>query len=1201
LRIKKLELVGFKSFKDRTVILFDAGITGIVGPNGCGKSNIIDALLWVMGEQSAKHLRGSSMEDVIFNGAEGFAASGMAEVSITLENDGGPFPAKYMNYSEISATRRLHRSGESEYLINREAARLRDIQEIFMDTGAGSKGFSIVEQGAIGKIITAKPDDRRTLIEEAAGITKFKVRKRESQKKLEATDQNLVRLHDIVGELKRQLESLEKQARRAERYRELKRRLEDLDIWLSSRKYRELNETLVTAQNTLQQAQEAEISDRSELETGEARLQVLQLHVLEKEKDLLAKQQRFTDLNQNIQKIEAEIQNLKFEVESGRRSAEMQGSLRQETELRHEVLLRESSDIAARLEEALNLATTLQSDFEVADQEYREADERLKEIDQELTNSRRDLLATTQSESHLQAQAQVSESRLEEFTEKAETASKILIELSGRKNEFEDRRNRTFAELEKERQLQLDIMTDVENFEANKAILVGDVALKEDEVQQNKDELNSVTSRLYGLEKLQLNFEGFEDGVKSILMWQRKRDEAQAAAPGSAPGGRLDPLSERFEVEPEFELAMSAALGERLQTLVATDTAVGLAAIQELKSQKSGRSTFAVLDMLPAISENEAMPTGDGVVGRLMDHIRCATEHEKIAKNLLGRVCVVETLAHALALKPQFPNWSFVTKDGDVLSFDGLLTAGSSESAQSGLIQRRREIKELTTSKDEWSQKLQVSQIELENLSERLETVQKDLENAQKVKMEREIAIASKKKDLERAEQELQNLLQTVTRQEREVQGFEQQRDSHAVKLTELKTHLAGLTEKRGELERETEALNIELLQTRNGFETLRDRATTLQVSVAQKKQEISGLTQQDEMFKRNLAQVTDQLSRMDVDAETNATSLSRNQIDLENRRVQFDQLVSVAQQLAGEISEQKNLFEESSHEARELDMSLMDRRRRSSDLKITMNEAQMKMEEARLNEKFLVEQIREKYIVELSEVAPKYYDRQDDVAAGQIELDDLKDKVKKIGDVNLSAIEEFDDISKRYKFLSQQQEDLLEAKDQLRRVIDRINRICSKRFRDTFDAVNERFTKVFPVLFGGGEARLILVEDPEKDDMGIDIVARPPGKKPQSITLLSGGEKALTAVSLIFSIFLVKPSPFCLLDEVDAPLDDANVYRFNDLVREMAKRSQIIVITHNKNTMEINERLYGVTQEERGISKMVSVDLKRAIEVAAQ
>ena len=1199
-------MVGFKSFKDRTVIVFDAGITGVVGPNGCGKSNIIDALLWVMGEQSAKHLRGSSMEDVIFNGAEGYAPSGMAEVTITLENDGGPFPTKYMNFSEISATRRLHRSGESEYLVNREAARLRDIQEIFMDTGAGSKGFSIVEQGAIGKIITAKPDDRRNLIEEAAGITKFKVRKRESQRKLEATDQNLIRLQDIVGELKRQLDGLEKQARRAERYRELKRRLEDLDLWLSSLKYRELHQVVSTFQTQFQEAEQAEIVDRAELETGEARLQVLQLQTLEREKETQDRQLRFQELNQTIQKLEADIQNLKFEVESGRRSAEMQGSLRQETLLRKEVLDREGTDVATRLAQVTLEAAQLDADFALADREYREAETRLKDLDQELTLVRRDLVATTQSESHLKAQVEVAESRWNEFSEKAQTALRICQELSSRKEEFESRRNRLFAELEQERQMQLAIMSDVENFEGNKSILVGDVALKEEEVQKIKDELNQSASRLYGLEKLQLNFEGFEDGVKSILLWQRKRQEdaASTATSSGSAAGRMEPLSEQFEVDSKFEVALSAALGNRLQTLIVDSKELGLSAIRELKASNSGRSTFAIPELVGSkVADSpttSVLQNQDGVLGRLLDHVTYPNECDNLAHVLLGSVVVVKDLEVALSLRGSLKQQTFVTLDGDVVSSDGFVTAGSEVSAQSGIIQRKREIKELTQIKEEWNQKLLLAQRELTRLTDRLDSVQSDLENARKQQMEREITIATRKKDLERADQELQNLLQTIQRQEREVQGFEQQRDSHATRLQELRGHLTGLTTKREQLEVQSESLNVELLQIRDGFQALRDRTTQLQVHLAQKRQEVASLSQQDEMFKRNLEQVNEQLSRMEQDAESNASSLSRNQVELEEKRVQFDQLVTVAHQLGQEISQVKNAFEEVSAQARELDMSLMDRRRRSSELKMTMNNAQLKMEEARLNEKFLVEQIQEKYVANLSEIAPGYYDRQENVEEGRLELEDLKDKVKKIGDVNLSAIEEFDDISKRYQFLSQQQQDLLEAKDQLRRVIDRINRICSKRFRDTFDAVNDRFTKVFPVLFGGGEAKLILVEDPEKDEMGIDIVARPPGKKPQSITLLSGGEKALTAVSLIFSIFLVKPSPFCLLDEVDAPLDDANVYRFNDLVREMAKRSQIIVITHNKHTMEINERLYGVTQEERGVSKMVSVDLKRAIEVAA-
>ncbi|MCJ8275963.1 MAG: AAA family ATPase, partial [Bdellovibrionales bacterium] len=403
MRIKKLELIGFKSFKDRTVIQFDAGITGVVGPNGCGKSNIVDALVWVMGEMSAKHLRGSSMEDVIFAGAEGYAPLGVCEVSLTLENDGGPFPVKYLNHSEVMVTRRLHRSGESEYLINKEPARLRDIHEIFMDTGAGSKGFSIIEQGKIGEIVTSKPFDRRVLIEEAAGITKFKVRKRESQRKLKATDANLVRLQDIIGELKRQLDSLQRQAQRAERYRKLKREVEDIDLWISSREYKELKEKVEVAQSDYNQAQDQQTQSQAQTGTVEAELAELKSGAVEGEKVIEDFRNGLKENQDKVRERETQIQELRFEIEQAKRSNEMAGTLIDENSIREQTLLNDFNQVTERLAEVEKLAEELRTDYQNQKTIYDERRTRIDESDEELTDKRRELLTVSGAETETRA------------------------------------------------------------------------------------------------------------------------------------------------------------------------------------------------------------------------------------------------------------------------------------------------------------------------------------------------------------------------------------------------------------------------------------------------------------------------------------------------------------------------------------------------------------------------------------------------------------------------------------------------------------------------------------------------------------------------------------------------------------------------------------------------------------------------------
>ncbi len=1191
MRIKKLELVGFKSFKDRTVIQFDAGITGVVGPNGCGKSNIVDALIWVMGEMSAKHLRGSSMEDVIFAGAEGYAPMGMAEVSLTLENDGGPFPVQYLKHSEIMVTRRLHRSGESEYLVNREPARLKDIQEIFMDTGAGSKGFSIIEQGAIGRIITAKPEDRRTLIEEAAGITKFKVRKRESQRKLISTEQNLVRLHDIVGELKRQIDSLQRQAQRAERYRNLKREIEDLDLWISSRQWFELKEKTTDYQTQFDEAQVAEIESQSSSTSSETELETLRTDMAVRETSLSDLQNTSFNLRSDVQRHESEIQELRFEIEQARRNKEMTGSLLMENETRKAILEADLAKIMGSLESIRSEADTLTAEFQQNKEMYEASSARIDEIDTELSDSRREFLTVSQGESTINARLHSIEESLVQIRERSDEAQLILTDLREKSSEFESHRKKTFNSLEKERQTQFDLARDVETIEANKVQLTAQITERREEVESFKDSLNEVTSRLYGLENLHANFEGFQEGVKSVMFWQRQKLENLPEEQRET-ATEFRPVAEVVEVPGEYELAMEAALGPRLQMLLAEDSQKAASAVNYLKEQKSGRSSFYAGGVLQTVETSQPTFNASSVRAILKDVVRTPERFKGTVERLLSNIAIVDTLPHAFALRADHPDWTFVTVEGDLITSDGVITGGTAESADSGVLKRSREIKELSQRKEEWSGKLALAQTALRKMEGSLAALTIELEGAIKRNIEREVMVNELKKDLERAENEYNNAQAAISRQERETLTITQLLESRENERADLSTRATELRTKREGLESRITELDQELLISRSGIDELQSKVTELQVKSATRTQEAEGLQRQADMLSRSLEDVQMQLTRMGEESSRSTETMTTSQVMLEEKKVALEQMINQSEELTGQLSTARDEFEQIATRARELEKIVSQAMSARNQLQASMNEARLHLEQARMRELYLQDQIRERYIIELSEIAERYRDREGDLAEAEVQVKDLRDKLGRIGDVNLAAIEEYDEVAKRYEFLSKQQEELVEAKEQLKKVIDRINRICSRRFRETFDQVNDRFTKVYPVLFGGGEANLILVEDVEKGEMGIDILAKPPGKKMQSVSLLSGGEKALTAVALIFSIFLVKPSPYCLLDEVDAPLDDANVFRFNDLVREMAKRSQIIVVTHNKYTMEVASKLYGVTMQEKGVSKMVSVNL---------
>ncbi len=1189
MRIKKIELVGFKSFKDRTVIQFDAGITGIVGPNGCGKSNIVDALMWVMGEMSVKDLRGATMSDVIFAGAEGYAPLGMCEVSLTLENDGGPFPAKYIKHSEVMVTRRLHRDGEGEYFVNKEPSRLKDVQEIFMDTGAGSKGFSIIAQGMIGKIITAKPEERRTLIEEAAGITKFKVRKRESQRKLQATDQNLVRLQDIIGELKRQIDSLQRQAQRAERYRGLKNQIEDLDLWLSTIQYTDLRKVADEAQRIFDEAQSLEVEGETNVSALQAQFEALKLQILEKEKSLEVIQIQYYDKQSLSQKKEMEIQELRFEIEQARRNEQMTGTILQEQQARQELLLKEHAQLNSQVESLKEESEVLTAQYNDKNLIFQNSQSRITEVDEELTGKRRELFAIGQSESSLDARVNSLQGQIVDLKERGDSEQLVVNELREKQVEFEVRRRKVFNELEKERQMQLDLVNDFESFEVNKKILTEQSVIKKIEVEEFKDQLNEVTSRLYGLENLHSNFEGFQEGVKNVMLWQKAKYQ-EITADGSV---MFQPVSEVVEVPSKYEVAMEAALGSRLQMLLSADDSKAIEAVDHLKEAKSGRSSFMSATETAHKVLGSAPSAEPGVQVILKDVVRSHEKYQNTVSYLLDGVAIVDSIRTALSLRAKYQGWTFVTADGDTLSADGMLTGGSVESADSGVLKRRREIKELTEKKNEWAGKLALAQQALKKLEEQLANVVNDFEGAQKRKVEQEIKVIELRKDVERSENELQNAQHAVERQGRELHKITEQVEQQEARLHDLIVNLEEARAKKKSLEEQTEALNAELMSTRLGFDGFQNEVRELQVESVSRTQEYNGVLRQLEMVNKSLSELEAQLSRMSEESQMYSTQMTDSQMTLEEKKIEFERNIREVEGLKARMSTEKDTYEQMAAQIQMRGDEIASSQRARNERQARMNEAQLKLEQARMKEQYLVDQIRERYMLILFDVVEKYQSREGDPAEAEAQLRELREKIAKIGEVNLSAIEEYEETAQRYEFLTKQHADLTEAKEQLRKVIDRINKICSKRFKETFDLVNDRFTRVFPVLFGGGEARLELHEDVEKGEMGIEIIAKPPGKKMQNVSLMSGGEKALTAVALVFSIFLVKPSPYCLLDEVDAPLDDANVFRFNDLVREMAKRSQIIVVTHNKHTMEVAGKLYGVTMQERGVSTMVSVSLQ--------
>ena len=1176
MKIKRLEITGFKSFVENTSLLFDEGVTAIVGPNGCGKSNIVDAIRWVMGEQSARNLRGKAMEDVIFGGSENRKPFGMAEVSLILDNSAGKSPVAFRDYAEIEVTRRLYRNGDSEYLLNKTPCRLLDITELFMDTGVGSRTYSIIEQGKIGMIVNAKPEDRRSLIEEAAGVTKYKARKKSALRKIEATRQNLLRLGDIISEVKRQMNSLKRQASRAARYKEHREELKDIDLQFALRRHHDLAEKGRQAGAAAEERNRHVDQLTRQLDVAELALNQARLEHTEREEEASRGQEQVFSLTSDIQKVESQLEFGAREIES---------------------LATHKGRVAAEWSEIEQQLEGMQSE-EVALTDSR------KHLEQELARQKGLLVETEDEMGQLDEQERLLQQHLEEARSRLYN---LLTEISKRSGQQEEaaRRLQALAGL-KQRNAQetLGVREQLERLQANSGELsktlsgmVGDrdalqsrrqtfrgdlERLRRDgddtdaELLVKRDDLSRQRSRLESLEQLERNLEGYDRGVKSLLSSPEQK------------GHLLGVVADVLEVSPEHEAAVEAVLGNRLQTLLTKQRDTIEDAFAFLR-EGEGRCTFLV----PGFTATPMAPTLPGQA--LIDLVKVKAGCEDAVQQLLTGVSLVDELQPYLG-GGVAPGAILVTPQGDVLTGRGELTGGGRQSLDQGLLHKKREMKEL-------SHQVAALVKEVETLSGHREQVRSDLvlaeELLQKTEAElhrQELLVVDSEKDLASLDQEvvrMQERLETL-----DFEGGQLLEEEEQLQQT-LQEAQSGHTEaEQAKVEQETVVadMNRENQAVRLQAEEVRQKLTAAKVALV-------GLRERDDALRETLSRISksrEQLqqrqvalvaSREEAEAKTVALRQAAEQLKreievLHNRRVEKQ---------AAQAS-LRDRFEESRQDIERRETEIRQLRNRANQARDELTAGQLQSREFSLETEHLRQSFLERYRVDLED--PEVQDALEsefDPQSAETRRVFLQKRIDEIGEVNLTAIDEFRELEERYTFLTAQQEDLLASLEGLQAAISKINRTTRKRFREAFDLINAKFQENFPELFNGGQAELRLTDENDLLETGIEIAAQPPGKKLQNVSLLSGGEKALTAVALIFSIFQVKPSPFCLLDEVDAPLDDVNIGRFNDVVKLMTAESQFIVITHNKQTMEIADNLYGVTMEDPGVSKLVSVRMREA------
>ena len=1174
--LKSIEVQGFKSFANKILFEFHNGITGIVGPNGSGKSNVADAVRWVLGEQRAKQLRGGNMQDVIFSGTENRKPLSYASVAITLDNSDHQLA---IDFEEVTVARKIYRSGESEYLINGSPCRLKDVNELFYDTGIGKEGYSIIGQGQIDKILSGKPEERRELFDEAAGIVKFKKRKNMSVKKLEEERQNLVRVNDILAELEKQIGPLEKQSEVAREYLKKKESLKTYDINLFLLETERLKKEIAAVDHNLENTTRELADATTRYENTKTEYEAIELKTDEIDAAMEKAKSQLNETTLLKQQLEGQIEVLKEQINTARMNDE---HIEQRSKTIYNEMSEREKNLSAMGKDKFQIQEKLSEQEEqekAAQQQLLKIQTKSAELTEAIDENQNQIMEILNNRTATKVKKQRYDSMLEQIQVRRSEMHQKLIAVESEASEQDELIAKFEAELQEIAQTISGYVTENRTYEEKIAALQQTIAKKNEQLRIGQTAFHREQSRLESLKNITERYDGYGNSIRKVM--EKKEQEK----------GLLGVVADLIKVDKAYEIAVETALGGSIQNIVTDNEETAKRMITFLKQNKFGRATFLPLTSIngtAGIRQNEALQE-EGVIGLANTLVKVEEIYRGLANHLLGRTVVVKHIDHGVALAKKYKQTlRIVTLEGELINPGGAMTGGAFRNS-SNLLSRRREIEEFEKTveklKSEMDQEVEHEKEARADYYSKIEAIKQQLQKAYVIqntaKMNAE-QVKAKKADAKAVSSKIHEEGAELEQQIREI------RENHESIQVELETSEKleqELTEQiasyQKELDQERERESKQLLESEK-----------VHLAYAAMEQKYQFLLENEQRIQEEITKFNVELSALRANKGDTSEEIQKKETQIEDIRLTIANSKELFEEIQKEIASYSSQKEELTKKHKAF---LAEREALSKHM------SDLDKESFRLNsQKEAFEQASEKQINYMWEeyeltynMALKIKDENlTDLTFIKKQIQALKNEIRLLGNVNVNAIEDFKEVSERYAFLKNQHDDLIEAEATLKQIIEELDAAMRKQFRERFAEICVEFDKVFKQLFGGGKGTLELQEEEDILEAGIRIIAQPPGKKLQNMMQLSGGEKALTAISLLFAIQNLKPSPFCLLDEIEAALDDSNVDRYARYLHKLTKNTQFIVITHRRGTMTAADRLYGITMQEKGVSTLVSVDL---------